>query len=53
MTGVVDQPAPRPADGESMHDLVAGDLTIWWPESTGVSWMRGELAARKELGLER
>lgn len=49
----MDQPAPEPTGGESMHDLVAGDLTIWWPESVGVTWMRAELAERKRIGLER
>lgn len=49
----MDQPAPEPTGGESMHDLVAGDLTIWWPEGAGVEWMRAELAERKRIGLDR
>lgn len=52
MSGVVDQPAPVPGRGASMHDLVVEDLTRWWPASA-VESLGPDLEGRKQIGLDR
>jgi hypothetical protein len=48
-----DQPLPVPNDGPSMHDLVAADLRLRAPQAMALERVRADLAARKELGLQR
>lgn len=50
-----DQPLPVPADGPSMHDLVADDICRCHPGGAApwISATVRDLAARKQLGLDR
>lgn len=50
---IVDQPAPVPNAGASMHDLVAADMAALWSDAPGVATVRADLADRKQVGLDR